>query len=62
MITSFNPFLDGDSKSIFKNFEQQFELSHTKLKPQLPHLLFNFANILKGEMKRQSKMAVSTER
>ena len=34
--------------------------SHTKLKPKLPHIL-NFANILEGEMKRQTKMAGSTE-
>ena len=37
MISSFNPFLNGDNKTIFKNLEQQFELIHTKLKPKLPH-------------------------
>ena len=37
MISSFNPFLNGDNKTIFKNLEQQFELIHTKLKPKSPH-------------------------
>ena len=35
-------------------------LSLTKLKQKLSHIL-NFANILQGEMKRQAKMAASTE-
>ena len=60
MISTNNPFLNGDNKTIFKNLEQQFELSHTKLKPKLPHIL-NFAKILKGEMKRQKKEIASTE-
>ena len=60
MISDFNPFLIGDNKTIFKSLEHQFELSHTKLKPKLTHIL-NFANILVGEMKRQTKMAASTE-
>ena len=60
MISPFNPFLNGDNKTIFKNLKQQFELSHTKLKPKLPHML-NFANILEGEMKKQTEMAASTE-
>ena len=57
---SFNPFLNGDKKIIYKNLEQQFESNHIKIKPKLAHIL-NFANILEGEMKRQPKMAVSTE-
>ena len=60
MISPFNPFLNGDNKTIFKNLKQQFELSHAKLKPKLPHML-NFANILEGEMKKQTEMAASTE-
>ena len=39
---------------------QQFELSHTELKPKLPHTM-NYTNILEEEMKRQTKMAASTE-
>ena len=35
-------------------------LSLTKFKLKLPHIL-NFANILQGEIKRQKKMAASTE-
>ena len=56
MISHFNPFVNGDNKTIFKNSEQQFELNHTKLKPKLPHIL-NFGSILEGEMKRKKKMA-----
>ena len=47
MISNFNSFLNGDNKTIFKNLEQQFELSHTKLKPKLP-LILNFTNSLEG--------------
>ena len=54
MISPFNPFLNRDNKTIFKNLKQQFELSHTKLKPKLPHML-NFANILEVELKRQTE-------
>ena len=57
---SFNPFLNGDKKTIYKNLEQQFESKHIKIKPKLADIL-NFANILEGEMKRQAKMAASTE-
>ena len=57
---SFNPFLNRDKKTIYKNLEQQFESNHIKIKPKLVHIL-NFANILEGEMKRQAKMADSTE-
>ena len=35
-------------------------LNVTKVKPKLQHTL-NFANIFEGEMKRQTKMAASTE-
>ena len=53
-------FPHGGNKTIFKNLEQEFESSHTKLKPKLPHIL-NFANILEGERKRQTKMTAFTE-
>ena len=59
MVSPFNPFLNGDNKTIFKNLEQEFELSHTKLKPKLSHT-FNFSNVLDVEMKGQTKMTAST--
>ena len=60
MISPFNPFVNSDNKTIFKNLEQQFELNHTKLKPKLPHIL-NFGSILEVEMKRKKKMAAFSE-
>ena len=44
MVSPFNPFLNGDNKTIFKNLEQEFELGHTKLKPKLSDT-FNFSNV-----------------
>ena len=60
MISPFNPFVNSDNKTIFKNLEQQCELNHTQLNPKLPHIL-NFGSILKVEMKRKKKMAAFSE-
>ena len=57
--SKFYQTINGDNKTILKNLEQ-FQSSHTKLKPKLPHIL-NFANILEGQMKRQTKITASTK-
>ena len=54
MISHFNSFLNGDNKTIFKNLEQQFELSYTKLKSKLPNIL-NFTNSLEGGWRGKQK-------
>ena len=56
MIPTFNPFINGDNWTIFKNVEQQLESSHTTLKSKLPHKVTTYIELCKHFGRRDEQV------